>query len=160
LIPYTVKLSPRGTLFIARFEGFRAFPYNDAATPPNATIGYGHLLHYGPVTEADIKRGDITESAALKLLAKDAGNAIHAVKTYIHVRLNQSQKDALISFVYNCGVNSLNGSNVQRCVNARNFAAVPSALDQWVHAGGKVLEGLVNRRHAEGALFLHGTYKV
>ncbi len=37
-------------------EGFRAQPYNDAASPPNATIGYGHKLHPGPVTQADLER--------------------------------------------------------------------------------------------------------
>ena len=42
------SLSKGGTLFIASFEGYRPTAYNDGADPPNATIGYGHLLHRGP----------------------------------------------------------------------------------------------------------------
>lgn len=154
---YTVKLSKRGAIFIEHWEGFRALPYNDAAN--NATIGIGHLLHYGPVTAEDEKL-ELTNAQALVLLQKDAAIAARAVKEYIHIRLTQTQKDALISFVYNCGTHSLDRTNVQNCVNARNFSAVPSALDQWVHAGGEVLQGLVNRRAAEGRLFLHGTYSL
>ena len=42
-------ISHAGLLLIARFEGFLGSPYNDADTPPNATIGFGHMLHHGPV---------------------------------------------------------------------------------------------------------------
>ena len=49
------SLSKGGTLFIASFEGYRPKAYNDGADPPNATIGYGHLLHPGAVSAADEK---------------------------------------------------------------------------------------------------------
>jgi GH24 family phage-related lysozyme (muramidase) len=39
-------------MFIAGFEGWRSYPYNDRAGPE--TIGFGYLLHRGPVTEHDL----------------------------------------------------------------------------------------------------------
>jgi GH24 family phage-related lysozyme (muramidase) len=45
------QLSVRGAHFIDRFEGWRDTPYNNAAN--NATIGFGHLIHTGPVTAHD-----------------------------------------------------------------------------------------------------------
>jgi GH24 family phage-related lysozyme (muramidase) len=45
------QLSDRGAEFIGRFEGWRDQPYNDVAN--NATIGYGHLIHQGPVSSHD-----------------------------------------------------------------------------------------------------------
>jgi GH24 family phage-related lysozyme (muramidase) len=45
------QLSERGAHFIGRFEGWRNKPYNDPTG--NATIGFGHLIHMGPVTVHD-----------------------------------------------------------------------------------------------------------
>lgn len=47
-------VSMKTTRFVATFEGFLTCPYNDPAG--HATIGYGHLLHYGGVTKKDRKR--------------------------------------------------------------------------------------------------------
>jgi len=73
----------------------------------------------------------------------------------VKVPLNQNQFDALVSFHFNTG--ALGRSNVLRSVNSRQFAEVPTDLGQWVHAGGRVLLGLVRRRHAEGVLFAKPT---
>ena len=58
------------TKFVADFEGFVSCPYADPAG--HATIGYGHLLHYGPPTRADRRKwGCISKARALKLLKSD-----------------------------------------------------------------------------------------
>ena len=98
-------VSEKGLEFIGRFEGFRDMPYNDAAVPPNATIGYGHMIHRGPVTVNDrirYKKG-ITQANALTLLRADAALAVYAVRRYCKVPLTQPQFDALVSFTFNCG---------------------------------------------------------
>jgi GH24 family phage-related lysozyme (muramidase) len=60
----------RTTKFVAGFEGFVSCPYADPAG--HATIGYGHLLHYGRPTRADRRKwGCLTRNQALKLLKKD-----------------------------------------------------------------------------------------
>jgi lysozyme len=76
----------------------------------------------------------------------------------VHVALNQQQFDALVSFVYNLGAGAFESSTLLRDLNAHNFAAVPGQLEEWCHAGGQVLAGLVARRKAEARLFTTGHY--
>lgn len=148
------ELSERGAEFIGRYEGFRASPYNDAVN--NATIGFGHLIHMGPVTPHDVSEwGSLSEAAAVKLLQKDASVAEAAVEHYIKRKLAQHERDALISFAFNCGGNALGGSVGQQ-VNAGHDPT--AALEQWDHAGGKVLQGLLDRRKAEAKLYTAGEY--
>ena len=151
-------LSDAGARFIGRFEGFRGQLYNDAAG--HCTIGYGHLVHLGHCNGSEpaaFKRG-ISEHEAEELLRRDAQAAADAVRRAVHVQLNQQQFDALVSFVYNLGAGAFEGSTLLKDINARNFAAVPGQLEEWVHAGGQVLPGLVTRRRAEARLFTSGHY--
>lgn len=164
-------LSREGAEFVGAFEGFRAAPYNDAAQPPNATIGFGHLLHHGPVTAADTRRwGRITRAQAARLLQADAHAALLAIERFITVKLKTCEVDALCSFAYNCGAGSL-GGRVGRAVNAKPplwkrtparmrawRAELTAAMLAWDHAGGVVLEGLERRRHAELALLFTNRY--
>ena len=151
-------LSDNGARFIGRFEGFRGHLYNDAAG--HCTIGYGHLVHLGNCNgsePAEFKRG-MSEPEAEKLLRRDAQTAADVVRRSVHVPLNQQQFDALVSFVYNLGAGAFEGSTLLKDLNAHNFAAVPGQLEEWVHAGGQVLPGLVARRKAEARLFTTGHY--
>jgi lysozyme len=151
-------LSDKGARFIGHFEGFRAGLYNDAAD--NCTIGYGHLVHMGRCNgsePAEFKRG-LSEPEAEELLRRDAQSAADAVRRSVRVPLNQAQFDALVSFVYNLGAGAFESSTLLKDINARNFAAVPGQLEEWVHAGGQVLPGLVTRRKAEARLFTAGHY--
>jgi len=45
------RISSDGLDLICHYEGMRLEPYNCPAG--HATIGYGHLLHKGPVTDED-----------------------------------------------------------------------------------------------------------
>jgi lysozyme len=151
-------LSEAGARFIGHFEGFRANLYNDAAG--HCTIGYGHLVHHGPCNgsePAEFKHG-ISEHAAEELLLRDAQAAADAVHRSVRVPLNQAQFDALVSFVYNLGAGAFESSTLLKDLNARRFDAVPGQLEEWVHAGGQVLAGLVARRKAEARLFTTGKY--
>lgn len=153
------SLSPRGTEFIAGFEGFVSRPYNDAAG--NATIGYGHLLHYGQVTVYDRVRyaAGLSRKAALVLLRKDAEWASRCVRQHIVRPLqNQTTFDALVSFVFNVGCGGLTGTRVQRDIEGEKWGDLRYALIEWDHAGGAELPGLRRRREAEATLILTGSY--
>jgi lysozyme len=152
------SLSDEGARFIGRFEGFRANLYNDAAG--HCTIGYGHLVHLGACngTEPAEFRHGISEQEAEALLRRDAQTAAEAVRHSVRVPLNQEQFDALVSFVYNLGAGAFESSTLLKDLNAHNFGAVPGQLEEWVHAGGAVLPGLVTRRKAEARLFTSGQY--
>ena len=91
----------------------------------------------------------------IQLLQRDASVAETAIEHTITRALAQCEHDALTSFAYNCGGGALAGS-VGRAVNAKQDPT--SALEQYVHAGSRVLEGLVTRRKSEAALFTSGEY--
>jgi type VI secretion system secreted protein VgrG len=151
--PGVNSVSENGLQFIAQWESFVPTPYNDAGG--HATIGYGHLLHRGPVTEADRRQfpNGITQERGFELLRADAAIAENAVRNNVTAPLNQNQFDALTSFAYNVGAEAFAGSTLVRELNAGNYGAVPDQLDRWVHSGGRRVQGLVNRRAAEGQLF-------
>jgi GH24 family phage-related lysozyme (muramidase) len=162
-----VKLSPQGVHLIAGFEGFVPTPYNDAAN--NATIGYGHLIHLGPVTAKD--RADwkqATPESLLALLAEDCAKYAAAVTADVHVRLGviparaQARFDALVSLCFNIGTGAFAGSSLVRGINAkgapRDWTPLSPLWLAWDHAGGVVLPGLLNRRRAEFAIFRTGKY--
>lgn len=149
-----IQLSARGAQFIGTFEGWRDKPYNDAAN--NATIGYGHLIHMGPVTAHDISEwGTLSKPNGIRLLQNDAHLAETAIAHYITRTLTQPEHDALTSFAFNCGGGALAGS-VGQAVNAGHDPT--SALEQYDHAGHTVLEGLLRRRKSEAHLYLTGDY--
>jgi len=95
------------TRFVAKFEGFLSCPYNDPAG--HATIGYGHLLHYGGVTKKDKRKwGCITEAEALKLLRKDLRETEAEVLERIEgATVTPSMITALTSFAFNLGAGAL-----------------------------------------------------
>lgn len=142
-------------------------PYNDAAD--NATIGYGHLLHAGPVTPADLAQwGTITTGRALALLNVDAQAAEHAVSRAIRVRLGiiparaQARYDALVSLAFNIGAGAFTGSSLAAAINRkgapRDWHTVAPYWLEWDHAGGRIIPGLLTRRTRELAIFVPGRY--
>ncbi|MDQ3936626.1 MAG: glycoside hydrolase family protein [Actinomycetota bacterium] len=150
-----MRISDEGLALIAEFEGFVDHPYNDAAG--HATIGFGHLLHHGPVTAEDRRRwGKMSHADGLKLLRSDIRSRERAVDAAVKVPLTQNQFDALVSFVYNLGEGALRQSTLLKKLNAGNYDAVPAELAKWNKAGGRVLPGLVRRRKAEAARWRSG----
>ncbi len=152
------RLSPEGARFIARFEGFRGKMYNDAAG--HCTIGYGHLIHHGPIRgdEPEEFRQGITKQRALELLQQDADKAAAAVRKHVKVPLTQQQFDALVCFAFNVGNEAFRTSTLVRKLNEGDYGCVPQQLNRWCKAGGQTLQGLVTRRKCEGELFKRGVY--
>jgi GH24 family phage-related lysozyme (muramidase) len=151
-------LTPRGAAFIGHFEGFSGKLYNDPVG--HCTVGFGHLVHRGPMNgsePADFKRG-ITRERGLELLREDAEQAADAIERLVKVDLAPYQRDALISFTFNLGTGAFASSTLLTLLNQGNYDSVPEQLNRWTKASGRVLPGLVRRRHAEGALFSKGTY--
>jgi GH24 family phage-related lysozyme (muramidase) len=149
-------LSKEGAAFIARFEGFRGQLYNDAAG--HATIGYGHLVHHGPIDgsePAEFRKG-ISQERALELLQADAAKAAAEIVRSVKAPLEQHQFDALVSFAFNVGNGAFRESTLLRLLNEGHYDAVEAQLARWNKAGGKTLQGLVNRRAAEAKLFNRG----
>lgn len=137
------KLSEEGAAFIASWEGLELKAYVDPVGV--LTIGVGH-------TGIDVKPGmTITRERAFELLQADAAKAAKAVTDLVKVPLNQNQEDVLISFTFNCGITALLDSDLLELLNEKKYDQVPEQLMRWVNV--PPLEGLVNRRRAECALW-------
>ena len=148
-----MKTSPQGVALIKYFEGFRMKPYLCSAKVP--TIGYGSTFYE---TGRKVQRIDppITEKRAEELLM----NTLKVFETGVlkliqpGTYLTQHQFDALVSFAFNLGLGNLKKSTLMKKVNENpNDPTIEQEFLKWVKAGGKVLNGLVKRRHAEWSLY-------
>lgn len=136
--------------FVAKWEGYSPVAFLDTiASPPVPTGGYGH-------TGSDVRVGQRWPKAkALLTLTRDLRTAARAVHRNIRVKLTVRQRIALISAAFNCGPGIVEGSELQEKLNAGNYLGAANELLEWCHAGGVVVEGLLNRRREERWLFLH-----
>lgn len=151
-----MKLSQKGLNLIKESEGLRLKAYDDLQPNKNITgesqvkgtltIGYGHT--------SGVKIGQtITKERAEQLLMSDTGWAQETVNQMVKVPLNQSQFDALTSFVYNVGTTNFRTSTLLEYLNKGEYGLASLEFFRWNKSGGKVLQGLVNRRKKEQALF-------
>lgn len=147
-----MQTSPEGLEFITKHEGEVLSVYDDVAGYP--TIGVGHLIRDD---DPDFS-GGITHAQAIELLRKDAGHAEDSVSGRVTVDLTQTQYDALVSFVFNIGGGAFRASTLLRLLNQGQYDDVPEQLRRWNKAGGKVVQGLINRREAECRLWQDGIY--
>ena len=139
------KIGQAGLQLIMQFEGCRLTAYKPVATERYYTIGYGH---YGP----DVAKGmKISVAQAEAYLIADCQKYADYVdnKAYVPISLNDNQRDALISFAYNCGAD-----NLKKLCAGRNAEQIADKLLAYNKAGGKALTGLTRRRKAEQELFL------
>lgn len=128
--------------FIKKFEGLCLTATRCSAGVP--TIGYGHT---GPEVQVGQK---ISRERADEIFSKDIDYFSEKVGKIVPKTLTQHQFDALISFAFNCGVSALSNSTLLRKVNANPAnPEIRVEFMKWVNAGGKKLQGLVNRRKAE-----------
>ena len=153
-------ISQNGLESIKESEGIRLEVYNDSAGYP--TIGIGHLLTTNEKAVgivkigtdfADYSRG-ITEKEAFELLSQDVRYAVDAVNRLVKVGITQCQFDALVSLAFNIGTGAFGNSTLLRRLNTGEYSSVPFEMRRWRKAGGKVSQGLVNRREVEIKLWL------
>lgn len=135
-----------GLALIQRFEGCRLKAYKPVSTEVYWTIGWGH---YGP----DVQAGQtITQAEADAMLAADcqrfAGAVDNPGNVPLTAQLNANQRDALISFAFNCGAGCL-----KTLCRDRTLPEIRDAMSLYNKSGGATLPGLVRRRAAEQALF-------
>ncbi len=140
-----MKTSEHGINLIKRFEGLRLEAYKCSAGV--WTIGYGYTL--------GVKQGDrITQEQAEQYLIDYIRNAEKQLNELIKVEVSQNQYDALMSLFYNIGYAQFASSTCLKRLNNKDYKGAAEALVWWNKAGGKILQGLVNRRDAEKELFL------
>jgi len=153
----------RGLNIIKKYEKLKLRAYKCPAGV--LTIGYGHT--------GNVKPGDvITVAVAVSLLKNDVKNAENAVNS-LNKKLTQCQYDALVSFIFNCGIGSFNASTLRKKVKANpTDLSIANEFKKWIYARGdnngidddgdgitdepgekQALPGLIKRRAEEAALY-------
>jgi lysozyme len=143
-----MKTSNIGIDLIKKFEGCKLKAY---LCPAGVwTIGFGNTYY---LDGSKVVRGQqINQNEANILLAKLLPKYEAIVNKNIKVALNQNQYDALVSFCWNCG-------SSQKLFNLINQKATNEVIYNWwinhyITGGGKLLQGLINRRKIEAELFI------
>ena len=149
-IPESMSVSNKGVDLICELEGKRLAAYDDGVGV--WTIGFGTIKYPNGVR---VKKGDTcTLEQAKEYMRHDLIEFEHTVNSSVKVPLNQNQFDALVSLAYNIGSNAFKSSTLVKKLNTGDYQGAADQFDVWVNAGGKRIQGLVNRRDREKLLFL------
>lgn len=131
--------------FIEEQEGCKLNVYKDSGGVD--TIGIGTLW------KSDIPK-KITRQQALDYCTTDCINFIKKIEKVCTASLNENQKMAIISLVYNIGFSSFSKSTLLKKLNKGDYAGAADEFLRWNKDNGKVIQGLTNRRQRERAKFL------
>ena len=143
-----METSSKGIEFIKRHEGIRLRKYLDSKGV--ATIGYGHTAKNLPQTCSMLQ--------ANKWLEDDIKTAESGLKL-VKRPLKQYEYDAIISLVYNIGVDNFAYSELLKKLNSSaSSSAVCKEIKRWKYVNKRENEGLKRRRNDEVCLYTYGLY--
>jgi len=137
---------------IKRWEGCRLKAYKCSAG--KWTVGYGLTTAAGFITVD--KDTTLTQAEAEWYLEQVVAKFADQIAPMITAPITPPQFGAFVSLVYNIGPTAFRKSSALRHFNAGDLDKVPAAMKLWKKAGGKVVQGLVNRREDEVNFFLSG----
>ena len=144
-------LDNKGYLLITKHEGLKLKPYLCPAKIP--TIGYGNT-YYPDGKRVTLLDKDITKQQAFDMFKEIANRFAKRVDTLVTSNINQNQFNSLVSFAYNVGTGNFATSTLLKKVNKNpNDLTIKDEFLRWNKAGGKVLNGLTNRRNEEADLY-------
>ena len=149
-VPESMLVSNKGVDLICEFEGKRLAAYDDGVGV--WTIGFGTIKYPNGVR---VKKGDTcTLEQAKEYMRHDLIEFEYTVNSSVKVPLNQNQFDALVSLAYNIGSSAFKSSTLVKKLNTGDYQGAADQFNVWINAGGKRMQGLVNRRDKEKLLFL------
>jgi GH24 family phage-related lysozyme (muramidase) len=136
---------------IRKYEGFseKAYPSGD---------GSGYIVGYGTQYYPDgspVKQGQwCTKEKALEYLF-DEVKAICASLDDLHLHLDHSMQQALISFIHSIGWTPFIYSSIVDAIERDDLAEAADEMMSWIfNENHEVIGGLLDRRREEVALFL------
>lgn len=139
------ELDEAGLALIKEFEGCVLHAYLDSVNVP--TIGIGNT-YYEDGTKVTMQDPPITQERADGLFKAVSKDFSHAVAYSTKPVLTRPQFNALFCLCYNIGTGGFKGSTVLKIVNGEP-GDLHTAWIAWDKAGGKVNQGLLNRREKE-----------
>lgn len=161
-----MKRTAKANDLCMKWEGYgKELPNGDCKAYPDPgptrlpwTIGFG-TTYYSKGTEAAAKYGEraveegdvLTRAEAEECFSIVMDERENLVNERIEAPLTQAMFDALVSFYYNLYPGAY-PQQINRC-NAGLYEECAASFDKYIYAGGVVLQGLINRRNDEEALF-------
>lgn len=145
-----MKLDSNGYKLIQGFEGLKLSAYKDSAGIP--TIGYGNIAYENG---SKVKMGDkISQDNADLLFQYFANRFASQVDAVVTATVNQNQFNAMVSLAYNIGIGAFSKSTLLKKVNKNSCdPTIKDEFMKWKLAGGKVIQGLINRREKESKIY-------
>jgi lysozyme len=140
----------KGIALIRKWEGLRLNAYLCGAG--KATIGWGSTFYENG---SRVQMGErITVERADRMLHLMCNMFNDAISKMVTSNINDNQRGALLSFVFNIGATQLRRSALLRKVNKNpNDPTIRNEFMRWINAGGKPSNGLRNRRKDEADLY-------
>lgn len=133
---------------IKRWEGCHLAAYPDPGTGGDPwTIGWGST---GPGITRGVKW---TQAQADARLDEDVRRFMGGVTARLKQPASPSELGAMTSLAYNIGIGAFGRSTLLRQFNAGNKKGAAEQFGVWRRAGGRVMQGLVNRRADERRVF-------
>ena len=146
-----MTIDKSGIDLIQKFEGCKLKPYLCSTGIP--TIGWGNT-YYKTGKKVTLKDNPITQAEADDLFTFLMPSYEKQVTNLVKTKLTQNQFNALVSFAYNVGVGSLANSTLLKKVNANpNDPTIKTEFAKWNKSNGRPIQGLINRRAAEGEMY-------
>ncbi len=147
-----MKLSKKGLLEIAQYEGCCVRPYFDSVGV--ITIGIGATKTEFPDLASWDKAKYMTLQECIDMFKQHVERYEATVNNSLTVEVEQYQFDALVSLCYNIGQSGLSKSTVIKRINARQSVQdIGDAFMMW----NKPRE-ILGRRTKEAVLYMTGVY--
>lgn len=145
----TAGLMAAAIALVGAWEGLRTVAYKDIVGVPTVCFGETRGVKMGDrytVEECKVMLGEgLAEfEAGMRRCLKNP-DAIPA-KSYV----------AFLSLSYNIGTGAFCRSTLVRRANSGDMAGACKAILSWNRAGGRVVQGLVNRRKEEHRICMEG----
>ena len=144
----------RAINLIRKYEGFNEKAYPDPATGEGPyTIGFGTQFY---PDGSPVKRGQCcSKEKALEYLFHEV-SVIDTQVFKLNLGLDNSMRQALISFIHSIGWEPFLYSTVIDCIEQEDFCAATKEIGQWIFDEyHNVVGSLVDRRREEIILFLN-----
>lgn len=136
--------------FLPQVEGFTPTPIWDYK---QWSWGYGTAAGYDRNKKP---AGSITREKAWQEAEKVIAQNYSQLKGIVKKPLNQNEWASLLSFTYNAGIG--NARNIVQTINSGGSPSdVVTRMKKYIYAGGKINNGLINRREKEANLYLGKT---
>ncbi len=135
------------TPIVAKWEGLRTKPYLDPIGIP--TVCYGE-------TKVAMRPYTVAECKAMLTRALESRYAPGVYRCVPALRNRPYQAAAAISLTYNIGEGAFCKSSIAKRFQAGDYRGGCQRFGLYVYAGGRKLQGLVNRRADETRLCMTG----